>query len=35
MRTNRIIAGTILVLAYPLTYYTWVMTIKNTWVSTI
>ena len=35
MKTNKIIAGLILAVAYPLMYYSWTLTIKHTWVATI
>ena len=33
MRTNKILAGIIVAVSYPILYYAWVKTIKNTWVS--
>lgn len=35
MRTNKVIAGMVLGVAFPALYYTWVMTVKNTWVQSI
>lgn len=35
MRTNKVLAGIILLSSYPILYYTWVKSLQNTWVTTL
>jgi len=32
IRVNRYIAATVVVMAYPVLYYSWIVQIKNSWV---